>query len=642
MSSIFDVVRSRVSAADAYARYVGPVQRNKALCVWHDDHHPSLSFKDKFCHCFACGEGGSAIDLTMKIFNLDVKGAAAKLNADFGLGLDMNAPLPAHAVRRAQPQRGPLDVVMEVIKALPCPGTVDDFANVLNEAFRATQPQEGDLADLHPDADLDFEGNLLDTYQPEDYSDAGCAAVFSRFAVGRLIWTDSRGWLAWVGPVWAANEHAAVGQGIGFTHLMLEESQDLLARAQATRVSAQSAGGDGLEEAKVKERAADRYLSFALKERARQRIEALLALSKPSLYVADDALDSDPFALNTPTGIIDLRTGETRPHNPAAYCTAITAVSPSDQGDELWRNHLLTITDDDPDLMRFHQEAAGMALVGRVYCENLLIALGGGRNGKSTHFNVQLMVLGPGYAGMINPEVLTTDKRNAGADLATLKGKRLIIAGELEEGKRLSTSVLKRLTSTDPISAERKYYAPETFTPTHSMVLYTNHLPRLGSMDNGTKRRIKVVPFDAVIPADAERKNYTQFLFENAGGAILSWMLEGARMFISNGFQLSPCSAVEDATGQYFEQNDWLRQFLDECCIVEPGRKCGGGALYKAYSTRASEDGEYVRRNNDFATELERAGFTREKKKVGAVWYGLELRANWQIGGGYSAQSGLG
>ena len=278
-----------------------------------------------------------------------------------------------------------------------------------------------------------------------------------------------------------------------------------------------------------------------------------------------------------------------------------------------------------------------MALAGRVYCENLLIALGGGRNGKSTYYNVQLSVLGPGYAGTINPEVLTTDKRNAGADHATLKGKRFIVAGDLEEGKRLSTSVLKRLTSTDPITAERKYFDPETFTPTHSTILYTNHIPRLGSTDNGTKRRIKVVPFNAVISSIAERKNYTQLLFENADSAILSWLIEGARMFIASGFQLSPCNAVEEATGQYFEQNDWLGQFLDECCIIEQGRKCSGSALYRAYSTRASDDGEYVRRNNDFAIELEKLGFRKQKRKIGAMWQGLDLRANWQAERSYAS-----
>ena len=476
-----------------------------------------------------------------------------------------------------------------------------------------------------------YVGNDLLTYKPNDYSDAGNAAVFARFVEGKLIWTDGNGFLYWNGLMWELNEHAAIGYGIAFTDRMLDEARRQLIDARINLSNIQASGdAAALADAKAAEAQADKYLAFAVKTRSRQRIEAFVTLSKPELLIPGEKLNADPFLLNTPAGMVNLKTGKATPHDASAYCTAITAVSASDQGDELWNNHLRTITEDDPDLMRFHQEAAGMALVGRVYCENLLIALGGGRNGKSTHYNVQLSVLGPGYAGTINPEVLTTDKRNAGADLATLKGKRFIVAGELEEGKRLSTSVMKRLTSTDPITAERKYFDPETFTPTHSTVLYTNHMPRLGSTDNGTKRRIKVVPFSAVISDSAERKNYTQYLFENAGGAILSWMLEGARMFIANGFQLSPCSAVEEATGQYFEQNDWLGQFLDECCIIEPGRKCSGSALYRAYAKRASDDGEYVRPNNVFAMELEKIGFSKQKTRTGAIWHGLDLRANWQ------------
>lgn len=476
-----------------------------------------------------------------------------------------------------------------------------------------------------------YVGNNLPMYKPDDYSDAGNAAVFARFVEGKLIWTDGGGFLYWNGQMWEANEHAAIGYGIAFTDRMLDEARRQLIDARINLSHVQASGDKtALDEAKAAEAQAEKYLAFAVKTRSRQRIEAFVSLSKPALLIHGDRLNADPFLLNTPAGIVNLKTGEVTPHDASAYCTAITAVSPSDQGAELWYDHLRTITDDDPDLMRFHQEAAGMALVGRVYCENLLIALGGGRNGKSSVYNAQLAVLGPGYAGTINPEVLTTDKRNAGADLATLKGKRFIVAGELEEGKRLSTSVLKRLTSTDPITAERKYFDPETFTPTHSTVLYTNHMPRLGSTDNGTRRRIKVVPFNAVISSASERKNYAQHLFENAGGAILSWMIEGARMFIENGFQLRHCHAVEEATAQYFEQNDWLGQFLDECCIIEPGRKCSGSALYRAYSTRASEDGEYVRRNNDFAMELEKRGFIRQKTRTGTMWHGLDLRVNWQ------------
>lgn len=64
---------------------------------------------------------------------------------------------------------------------------------------------------------------------------------------------------------------------------------------------------------------------------------------------------------------------------------------------------------------------------------------------------------------------------------------------------RLSTSVVKQLCSTDRISAEKKYKDPSDFTPSHTLVLYTNHLPRVGAMDTGIWRRLIVIPFTATI-----------------------------------------------------------------------------------------------------------------------------------------------
>lgn len=98
--SNFDTIRARVSASDAYARYAGPVQRGKALCIWHNDRHPSLSFKGAFCKCFACGGGGSAIDVVMRLYGLDARGAAERINSDFALGLDFDAPVDARAVEQ--------------------------------------------------------------------------------------------------------------------------------------------------------------------------------------------------------------------------------------------------------------------------------------------------------------------------------------------------------------------------------------------------------------------------------------------------------------------------------------------------------------------------------------------------------------
>ena len=145
------------------------------------------------------------------------------------------------------------------------------------------------------------------------------------------------------------------------------------------------------------------------------------------------------------------------------------------------------------------QQIVGMAAVGRVYMESLVIAYGEGRNGKSTFWNTIARVLGT-YSGNMSADTLTVGcKRNVKPELAEAKGKRLIIAAELEEGMRLNTSVVKQMCSTDEIFAEKKYKDPFSFTPSHTLVLYTNHLPRVGANDPGTWRRLIVIPFHARI-----------------------------------------------------------------------------------------------------------------------------------------------
>ena len=130
-------------------------------------------------------------------------------------------------------------------------------------------------------------------------------------------------------------------------------------------------------------------------------------------------------------------------------------------------------------------------LIGKVFNESLIIAQGGGANGKSAMFNVISKIISD-YAGKIPAECLTTKARNIKVDLATLLGKRFVLASETGEGQRLSNQMLKQIASTDVITAERKYHDPFTFEPSHNALLYTNFLPALGSLDNGTKRRIIV------------------------------------------------------------------------------------------------------------------------------------------------------
>lgn len=176
------------------------------------------------------------------------------------------------------------------------------------------------------------------------------------------------------------------------------------------------------------------------------------------------------------------------------------------------------------------------------------------------------------YAGSLSAETLTVNcRKNKSPEYAELRGKRLVIAAELEEGMRLDTAIVKQLCSTDPIQAEKKYKDPFSFIPSHSTVLYTNHLPKVGTTDNGTWDRLVVVPFNARFRGrHGEVMNYTEHLVKHCGGAILTWIIEGAHRFITANYHIAQPECVTKAIADYRFDNDWLNTFIEECCVVAP------------------------------------------------------------------------
>lgn len=298
-------------------------------------------------------------------------------------------------------------------------------------------------------------------------------------------------------------------------------------------------------------------------------------------------------------------------------------------GADLWENALDTFFCNDNDLIEYVQRIVGLSAIGKVYVEALIIAYGEGRNGKSTFWNVVSRVLGT-YSGNISADVLTVGcKRNVKPELAEAKGKRLLIAAELEEGMRLNTSNVKQLCSTDEIYAEKKYKAPFSYIPSHTLVLYTNHLPKVGAIDKGTWRRLIVIPFEAKIEGSNDVKNFADYLFDNAGGAVLSWIIEGAKKVIEENYHIEPPQKVKNAIRKYKENNDWMSHFLSDCCEVDENYTAKSGEVYNAYRSYCTQVGDFIRSTADFYTALESSGFDRKKTRDCNLIIGLRLKSEF-------------
>ena len=373
---------------------------------------------------------------------------------------------------------------------------------------------------------------------------------------------------------------------------------------------------------------AEKYLAFAMKRRDYKYITSALNVAKSMLTIKVSDLDKDPVLLNTPRATYNLEKGIAgeQPHDPFDLITKITECSPGDEGMDIWLEALETFFCGDAELIEYVQKVIGLAAIGKVYEEFIIIAYGDGANGKSTFWNTIARVLGT-YSGKISSDILTMgNKVNAQPEMAELKGKRLIIASEMQEGVRLNTAMVKQLCSTDEIQACKKYKDPFHFVPSHQVVLYTNHLPKVGANDDGIWRRLKVIPFNAKIKGNSDIKNYADYLYEKAGSAIMKWIIEGAEKVSKSDHKVDDPKCVRDAVAAYREDNDWLGHFIMDCCDMDDSYEEKSGELYQQYRAYCIQNGEYTRSTTDFYAAVEKAGFNRYKTKAGMKIKGLQLK----------------
>lgn len=499
----------------------------------------------------------------------------------------------------------------------------DEIETIWRAAVRAYEGKVQNRADYLPPTEYALQGLQTgaaadNKLRPSDYSNLAQARIFVNQNAGEVLYNAGLGWLVWDGSRFAADEAAAHRRFHALT-----DSQMLLAREE---VKGAAAAGLESSSAKVKQDAAKAFARFIISQRSGAAIRATLGEAQHLCSTKIEDLDKNPLLLNCPTCTVNLKNGKVKPNTPPDQITKACAIDPSNEGAALWRDFVDRFTCGDAALADYLQRVAGAAAIGHVYQEALIIAYGSGGNGKSTFFNVLARVLGD-YSGTLSADALTANpNRNKLPELAELRGKRLVLAAELEEGVRLDVSMLKRLCSTDALHAEAKYKQPFTFMPSHTVVLFTNFLPKVGSSDSGTWSRLVVVPCRASFRNTAgEIKDYAGHLFDKAGGAVLSWIIEGAKKFIMDDYKLTPPPCVCEAVEQYRAENDWLAHFLDECCEVGPDHKVGAGQLLSAYRGYCQTSHEFMRRQDEFKSALEERGFFRRKTMNGAFYYGLKL-----------------
>ncbi len=415
-------------------------------------------------------------------------------------------------------------------------------------------------------------------------------------------------WIVWDGRRWAVDQSGKVMRLAKRT-------------ARSIYVEASQAPVKDTREALAK---------WASASERRERLVATIALaqSEQPIPIAVESLDADPWLFNVENGTIDLRTGELREHRREDYLTKLCPVEyPTEPGidPDLWLTFMDRIFGGNVALVRFIQRLIGMALVGEVQEHILPIFHGVGANGKSVTLETVCGMLGNDYAMNAPASLLMASKSGRHpTELADLHGKRFVAAVETADGGRLSESLVKELTGGDSIRARRMREDFWQFRPSHTVVLATNHKPTVRGTDHGIWRRIRLVPFNVVIPDHEQDKELANKL-KAEWPAILKWAVAGCLDWQRNGLQ-APEDVVA-ATDNYRNDMDVLGEFIEDRCVVGPHNEARARDLYRAYKDWAVERGEFVETQTRFGARLGERGFAKSRARDGVFYRGLGLAA---------------
>lgn len=305
-----------------------------------------------------------------------------------------------------------------------------------------------------------------------------------------------------------------------------------------------------------------------------------------------EALDRLPV-LNTPSGILDLETGDVRPSDPGAYLRWMTNgsyISKSARaelaGEEKLRflkwNSFIKRVLPSLELRRYVQKLLGYSLLDGNPHRLLIFVQGGTSTGKSVFAETVMEALGS-YAGPFNMSLLRDNQdEKPRADIVDSLTQRIVFASETSAAFNLHADAIKRMTGNDSIKARLPHRGEfveriPAFTPW----IRTNEVPTVNGADAALDRRLIVVPFREFISAEEEDPAAMDRLRRESGDAVITWAIDGLLRFWKEGIGEAPMAMLE-AKEEFSTHLSPMHSFMSEMCEM-------GEASEDAYCTPISD-----------------------------------------------------
>lgn len=436
-------------------------------------------------------------------------------------------------------------------------------------------------------------------------SDQWLAAQVVARHTHELRYVPSRGqWLVWNGARWVPDADLLADDII---KRELRRIGDDVARTGAT----------------TKEKKESLTLATSICSAYRVSAVRQLVQSDRAIALTPDVLDYDPWALCTPAGIVDLKTGGISASDPDKLCTRSTLVAPDFHTEPReWLRFLDEATGGDGDLQGYLQRLAGYGLTGSTREQHFTFIHGAGGNGKGTFLHAIEEIMND-YYKQADMRTFTANKNDEhSTELAGLAGARLVTSSEVEAGKRWNEQRITLLTGGDRIRARFMRQDFFTFLPQFKLIFTGNYRPEIRNITPALRRRTHLVPFDhtpQVVDGDLGDKLRAEY------PAILAWMIRGCLQWQEDG--LNPPQVVRDTTADYFREEDVLGKWLAEC--TQDSGETTTYELFGSWQEWANRNGEYVGSMRRFSSALASRGLPKwrhpENRRHG--FRGISVRA---------------